>query len=614
MRTLPDVKEETAIAPAPMPPRSALSRVAERVVRATGDRRIMAGVTVLALVIYLWHSLQAIDYPWYDEAYYFYRALRLTAGDFATAGVRGMGASPLYIVYYAGWYTLLHTWRLFPLMFATGMLLLGMGCYLLLSRFLHPALAWGLALFTVFAAAPVVPQNGLYYTGAGLLWMSLSLLGKRAISRGLAALCVLATAYMRPDFLGVALLLLALLAVYEWRQIRALPARDVQIRRASRVALWYLPVVCGLLLTLVGALHAADSAQRVDGAIPWSYNAYLSVNDPQVFQGMNSLAQPFTLFEHDFGPVEPQTLPNTLLAMARHPDKTAPYLNWELGRLSGAFSAATFTAWGYQYSTTQQPPFWDALVNGNLTRLFWLGVVEFALLAWACRFALKRRGLYERLPLRRDTPALLGILSLSALVPWLVLINPEQRFWMTYPLVLLPFGIGVTAIAGWLVLRLPAHLRPLPVRWAPVAGVLLMLLFLPHPWMVNVARPHEATITFIRQHVPQHSTITGAPLLSYTYYLAGEGYQLDALEATSFQPSPLVQVEQYDPHLRYVLLTDLFPRSVYDGWFADWHRAYPTRTWKLVAQQASPWLRLYELQDSSNSPPGTSSTSANSSP
>lgn len=598
MRTLPEVREK--VRDARLPSRQGLDRVVDRVARAAGDRRIMAGMTILALVIYLWHSLQTIDYPWYDEAYYFYRALRLLAGDYASADIHSIGSSPLYIFYYAGWYSLLHTWQLFPLLFATGMLLLGLGCYLLLSRFLHPALAWALALFAVFAAAPVVPQNGLYYTGAGLLWMSLSLLGKRAISRGLAAFGVLATAFLRPDFLGVALLLLLLLAVYEWRQIRVLPGRDARIRQTSRVALCYLPVLLGLLFAVVLTLSAPGDAQRVDGAIPWSYNAYLSVNDPQVFQGMNSLAQPFTLFEHDFGPVNPQTLPQTLLAMARHPDKTAPYLNWELGRLSGAFSAATFTAWSYQYSTTQQSGFWTALVNGNLTRFFWLCVIEFAVLAWACRFALKRGGLYARLPLRHNTPALLGILSLTALVPWLALINPEQRFWMTYPLVLLPFGIGLTAIAGWLVLRLPAHLRPIPVRWAPVAGVLLILIFLPHPWVNSVPRPHNATILFIRQHVPEYSTITGAPLLSYTYYLAGEDYQLDALEATSFQPSPLVQVEQYDPHLRYVLLTDLFPQSVYNGWFADWHRTYPKRTWTLVAQQASPWLQLYELQDSSS--------------
>lgn len=607
MRALPEVREEVR-APRRLS-RPTLERVVDGVVRAAGDRRVMAGVTVLALVIYLWHALQTIDYPWYDEAYYFYRALALHAGDFTTADVRSMGASPLYIFYYAAWYTLLHTWQIFPLLFATGMLLLGLGSYLLLSRFLHPTLAWVLALFAVFAAAPVVPENGLYYTGAGLLWMSLALLGKRAISRGLAAFCVLATAYMRPEFFGVALVLLALLAVYEWRQIRSLPGRDARIRRASRVTLWYLPALCGLLLTLALALHAADTAERVDSAIPWSYNAYISVNDPQEFQGITSLSQPFALFEHDYGPVQPQTLPDTLLAMARRPDKTAPYLNWELGRLSGAFSAATFTAWGYQYSTTQTPSFWDALVRGNLTRFFWLCVLEFAVLAWACRFTLKRRGLYERLPLRHDTPALLGILSLSALVPWLVLVNPEQRFWMTYPLVLLPFGIGVTAIIGWIVLRVPAHLRPIPVRWAPVAFVLLVLVLLPHPWVNSVPRPHYATITFIHQHVPEYSTITGVPLLSYTYYLAGEGYQLDALEATSFEPSPLVQVEQYDPHLRYLLLTDILPQSVYDGWFAAWHHAYPTRTWKLVAQEASPWLRLYELQDTASSSPTSTSSS-----
>lgn len=580
-------------------PAAARPSAAHILLRALGDRRVMAALTLLGLVIYLWHSLQAIDYPVYDEAIYFFRSQRLLAGDLRTAGVADVSSSPLYIVYYALWYLALHTSRLYPAIFVAATMLMGLGCYLLLSRLLHPALAWALALFAVIGAAPVVPQNGLYYTSAGLLWISLALLGKHPLRRGLAAFGVVVSVLLRPEYLGVALLLLALLAIYEWRQVRAQSGATSRLRRAAHIAPCYLPVLLMLLLIGVLAARLPNDAVRVDSAIPWSYNTYLAAERPAGYAGIDSLARPFVLFERDYGPVRPRTLPNILLAMARRPDLTVPYLGYESERLLAAFGSSTLTAWGYLYNGTP----WAARLNVWNTWLFGLGVFELILLGWACAFDLKRRGLRAS-PLRhRDTPALLGIVSLVALVPWLLLINPQQRFWMTYPLVLLGAGWALSVIARWLALSMPRWLpawprsRALVAHWAPAASVLLLLVLLPHPWAGTRPQPNAATIAFIRQHVPEHSTIIGEPLFSFTDYLAGDGYPLDSLEATAFQPSPLVQAERYDPHLRYALLAPILPQTTYAAWFADWSRAYPGRNWVLVAQMTQPAVQLYALSD-----------------
>ena len=597
------------------PARSSPARVARRVI---GDRRVMAALTVLGVVLYLWHAPQAIDYPWYDEANYFFRGQRLLAGDSRAAGINSVGSSPLYIAYYAMWSALLHTSLVYPMIFATAILLMGQGSYLLLSRFLHPALAWALALYVAIGAAPVTPQHGLYYTGTAALWMSLALLGRRPLARGLGAFAVVATVFLRTEYLGVALLLLGLLAIYEWRQIRAHLSTRERRPRAARVAPCYLPAVLVLLLILILTVRAPGDGQHVESVIPQSYNLYLAAVHPNEFDGMDSLAQPFVLFERNYGPVRPRTLPNVLLAMARRPDLTGPYLGYESERLLAAFGSSTFTAWGY----TARGPAWVARLSIWNTWFFGLGAIGIALLAIVCAFDLKRRGLRSPLAPRRDIPALLGILSLLALVPWLLLISPQERFWMTYPLMLLAAGWALSTILGWLALRLPQMLPSarcgmltLVAPWAAIVGTLMLLVLVPHPWASTAPQPHAATIAFLRRYVPRHSTIVGAPLASYTDYLVGDGYPLDALEATGFQPSPLVQAEQYDSHLRYALLTDLFPQSTYAGWFADWQRTYPKRSWTLVAQQAQPALQLFELSPSNSTaapsaltPVGTPST------
>lgn len=589
-----------------------------------GNRLFMAGMLALALVIYLWNAPHVIDYPVYDESSYFDRGVHLLAGDWASTHMQDPGSSPLYVVYYALWYALLHTSQLYAWVLPSTYMLLGLGAYLLLSRLLHPTLAWALALFTVLVSAPVVPLNGCYYFGAGLLWISLSLLGKRVALRGLAACGVLAATFVRSEFLIVLLLLLALLAIYEWRRIRALPSEEphrrarywlgrrygpvllallgivtvaptqltlvlalvtllvaylaLRLRTLSQgerrararygLALSYLPVALGCLTLAYLRLTVAPDYREVS-AIPWSYNDYLRSTDPAHFSGINNFAEPFVLFERDFGPVQqPHTVVGVLAAMTHEPGKLLSYLGFEARRLVASFSVSPFE---------------------TLSWRFWLGTLAFALAASLCYVLLRRASALGCLPLRHNTPALLGVGSLAGLIPWLLFIVPQQRYWMLFPLVLMLFGYIATLLLTWLfrTMRVPS--------WTAALVVVVLMLHIPQPYIAARPQPIATTIAFIRVHVANGSTIVGEPVTTYARFLATEGIHLTALDAGAYQPSALVDAMRADPTLRYALLTDAYSPGVYAQWFADWSRAFPHLRWVLVAQNANPYLRLYRL-------------------
>ncbi len=210
-------------------------------------------------------------------------------------------------------------------------------------------------------------------------------------------------------------------------------------------------------------------------------------------------------------------------------------------------------------------------------------------------------------------PALIGIGSLGALIAPLVLINPQQRFFMLFPLALLLVGYGLTLIltaAVLFIMSLTARLTA--VRAGGLASAtrtqsallalllmalafLLSLLVTPQPYSTTPPHPITRTLNFLRAHVPPGSVIVGEPLASYAYYLSAEGIHLRPLSPADYPDSALVGAFEADPSLRYALLTGWYSQSVYDQWFAQWQATFPQLPWTLAAQEHSPDLQLYVL-------------------
>jgi hypothetical protein len=559
----------------------------------------MAVASGVMLVIYLWNAPHAIDFPEYDEADYFFRGYRLLQGDFRTADILNVHSSPLVPIYYALWFLFLHTSLLYPWVMASSLFLMGMGAYLLLSRVLHPALSWILALVAVMTSAPFAPGNANFYLGAGILWLSLALLGEKVWQRGLAALGVLITLYVRPEFALVLALLLILLIVYERRQLR----RGVVSRRS--VAFAYAPLAIGLVLSAYLLFSApAGSDYRTAATLPYSYNVYLEVNHYPGFNEATNYADPWILFENDFGQVQPRTLPNSLLAMLRNPAKMRAYFSFDVARLGASFGTAAFTARGWALDEWS-----DKLpvgISPGQSQLALFEILMVAICAAGCYIWLRVGHQLHRVPIRLHGPALIGIVSLVPLVSILILINPTAIFFFLYPLVLFLVGIGVTLILtalrvglGNLVAALPRTIGRMAALVArPLASILvvmLMLLALPHPYATTGIRPIARTIAFLQQNVPSGSTIVGEPVTSYGDFLAADGIDLHTISLANYPDSGLVGAFEANPDLGYVLLTRLYSQSNYDHWFAEWQATFPNMPWTLVAQQSDPQLALYRL-------------------
>lgn len=540
----------------------------------------MAGLTALSLVIYLWNAPRSIDYPQYDESYYFARGYHLVHGDRAYAMVTDLRSSPLIVVYYALWYTLLHTDLLYPWVYASSLFMMGIGAYLLFSRILHPVLSWALALFAVIAAGPVVTSNGLYYFGTGLLWLSLALLGPRVYARGLAVLGVLIASYARPEYLLVLAALGVGLAVYEWRE-----RRRGQVSWRGLALAYTPPALVGLGTAYLLLRGTRSDADRVEAALPWSYNDFLRSRHPSEFQGIASFAHPWVNFDRDFAPVpEPHTLTSMLLAMTHRPARLAEYLTYELQLLWTEIVRSAL----YSYSWTSDE--WHTKLQVAPTALdswlFVVGVLFFAAGAVVCYRSLQRSHLLDKLPVRRNVPALIGIASLAALLGPLLLINAFQRFWMLLPLALVPIGYGLTIIATRLRLRSSLLL----------AILVLGLALIPEPYATTPNHPIAKTLAFLRTHVPAGSTVVGQPMNTFQAYLASEGFHLNAYNTASFPEPVLVNAVKTHPLVRYLLADNWsYLDSTYERWFADWNAAFPRTPWKLVAQERDPNLKLYQL-------------------
>lgn len=570
------------------------------------SRSIMAVVTCLSLVAYLWNVNHALDYPEYDEATYFYRGYQLLLGNVHAANIRNINSSPLSAAYYALLYAILHTPLLYPWVLASSLFVMGLGTYLLLSRILHPALSWPLALVAVIGCAPMDPWNGNYYLGAGLLWLSLALLDHRVWRRGLAALGVLVAFYARPEYLVVLLVLLLALAVYEWREWR-------RKRVTGRsLAVGYAPLALGLVLSayLLASAPVGDD-YRSAVALPWSYNDFYNSQHHDQFHGINSYWNPWVLYEKDFGPVQPRSLTATLQAMTRNPDKMREYLTFDLTRLWAAFG--TSALYSYQWHSDQ----WESRLQVDITPQdtwqFGLGVLGFTLLAAASHLWLRHTRQLRKVPIQVHVPALIGIGSLVALLVPLVLINPHQRFFMLFPLVFLLVGYGLTLIftaAALCITPVIARMAAIGrarlasatgTQSALLANLLVVLAFVlslpmtPQPFSTTPPHPIARTLEFLRAHVPQGSVIVGEPIISYGDYLAAEGVQYRTLSAAEYPGSGLVGAYEADPSLRYALLTRLYPQSEYDQWFAQWQATFPQLPWTLVARGHDPDLQLFAL-------------------
>jgi hypothetical protein len=556
-----------------------IGAVVVAIARLGARRDIMAGMTILTLVTYLWNVGKSVDLPLYDESFYLSRAVHLLRGDFASANLGDPNASPLYVLIYAGWYALLRSHAVYPWILSSGIVVIGLGCYLLLSRLLHPVLSWSLAIFAVVTTTPIVLGNALYYFAAGVLWMALSLIGKRVYARGLAACLVLVTVYLRPEFLAVLVVMLLGLLIYEYREW----TRD-QVLWGS-VVISYAPVMIGLIFTWRAMTNTLGGAyDRVTSALPWSYNDFYRVRFPDRFLGIEGYAHPWVQFEQDFGHVGQHTLSAALLAMLGNPAKLASYLTFETQRLVASFGTTTFYAAGWRNTGLTSLPI---VMSFQTTVLFPGVVVLFAGVALACGWSLRGTPRMPRLA-SHSAPALIGVVSLVGLLPSLILINPHQRFFMIYPLLLLGVGFGLLCIIA----RVPTLAGQV---WLLPALALALILVLPQPFTGSSARPVMRTVAFLRAYLPNGAVVIGEPADSYSNYLDAEGFHVQGLQVAQYGDPVLLNALKEHPTLGYALLTSSFSDDTYQRWFSEWNAAIPDVHWSQVAAQPDLGLRLFAL-------------------
>lgn len=572
--------------------------VRSRAWRLISNRWLMATVVVLGMLIYIWNAPHVIDYPVYDESFDFIRGWSLYHGNLVQAAIGDPNSSPLYIVYYAIWYAVLHTVDLYPLVFSSDVIVLGLGAYALLSRCFHPVLAAVMALAVVTWTVPFAPV-GLYLFATGCLWLSLAVLGlrlwQRALGLALVVLCVL----LRPDFAQVAVFLATLLLVYEvLRWCRARPRPEWRaLSTAYAPAALAAVIVVYLFLTVPGA-----SGGRSAFAIPWSYTEYYSVVYPSQFDSRYDFTDVWRLFQKDFGTVPPpRSTSQTLMAMTRNPPRALAYLRFEAERLVASFGTAAYHGRAWQANAQQvQMPI-------NITSQDTLGFLSVLALYFcvvlACSAWLRSRGVVVLPALRRNVPCVLGYVSLIGLLPLLVLINPYQRFYMLYPILLLPVGWGLMCF--WRM----AHAVQLPGAFvshvshsaqlvlAPLV-LLMALVVMPHPYSQTPATQSvRQTIDFMRVNVPSGSTVIADAADSYANFLLASGDNVHGLPAEQYPYSVIVNALQANPSLQhvYVLFTPTFPYTADSQWVTGWQQTYPQIPLTVVATDPHDGLTLVKL-------------------
>ncbi len=577
-----------------------LAPVSRRIWQLLSNRWLMAIVVILGTLRYMWNAPHVIDYPVYDESFYFIRGWSLDNGDVVRAAIANPNSSPLYIAYYAIWYAVLHTVDLYPLVFASGVIVLGLGAYALLSRTFHPILAsltaWAVVTWTV----PFAPV-GLYIFASGCLWLSLAVLGPRLWQRALGLTLVVLCVLLRPDFAQVAITLAVLLLGYEvWRWRRTDPRP--QWRTLSTA---YAPVVlAGVVLVYLFLTVPGASGGRSAFAIPWSYSEYYSVVYPAQFDPRYDLTDVWRLFQQDFGTVPPpRSTGQTLVAMTRNPPKALAYLQFEGEQLVASFGTATLRASGWQANAQQtQLPI---IITSQDTLGFLSGLALFFGATLGCAVWLRSRGIAIASASRRNVPCLLGYISLIGLLPLLILINPYQRFYMLYPLLLLPFGWGLECFwstgQSLLTGMLPSpHVRVSRTMLRVVAPVALLsaLAVMPHPYSHEPSRqPVARTLAFLSANVPAGATVIGEPADSYANYLRASGDEVRGLQAEQYPYSVIVNALTANPTLQqvYVLFNPKFPYSAKSQWVTGWQQTYPQLPLTVIATDPQDRLTLVAL-------------------
>ncbi|HEX8995503.1 MAG TPA: hypothetical protein VF812_05695 [Ktedonobacterales bacterium] len=562
----------------------------------TGNRAFVAGLLIISLLIYVHNALNTIDYQEFDEATYFYRGYLLAHGNLAGAGISDVGGSPLYVAFYALWYLLLRTSDVYPAVVMSSIVLLGVSAYFLFTRVFHPVLSGAFALLVVVWSVPFAPNNLAIFAPA-CLWLSLAVLGRHPWQRGLSVALALVSTLARMEFLPVVIILLILLLYYETHLFQT---RAVEWRQLATA---YAPVVVMLLAGLRLFLAMPQTAQGSSSyALARSYTDFYRWAHPAQFDPLYSYANPYALFTKDFGPLPQQaSFFATLTAMTHNMPMMIQYLGFEASRLVAAFGVAALDAPQWRYDHLYTLP---VVPNAESTAVFLAGVAGFAVIAVLCSIALRRRHVAVVPALKAKTPVLFGYVSLIGLVPLLALVNPHQRFFMLYPLVLLPVGLGLRRI-GLAILSFtpgPAAARSFAQGGMTVALLLALFAYLPQPFATEPSSgPVDAiTLAFLRQHVPEGATIIGEPADSYADYLRGDGYNVSGIEAGPYagnNGNVINNALSAQPTLDnvYVLFNHNIPYSANNPWFTAWNALYPEIPITLVAERQNPYLALYHL-------------------
>ncbi len=539
------------------------------------NKWFIAGVIAIALTTYFWNAQRAIDDPEWDETYYLRRAIAVDEGNIVDANLGDLRNSPVMILYYAAWYKLVPSTAVYNVVLISGVWLMTYAAYVLMMRVFHPLLSGAFALLIAMTSTPQMPNNMRFSFGTALLWGALYLLGgKKPTSRALAVLVMLLAFMVRPEFLSCLVILIPGLCYFEWRKVRS---RD---QSKAYTLLAYAPVLILLAFTVVRLVQLSPYEEpRIVRTVPFSYGVYLERFQP----GRLNITTNYdnqAAFRDDFGLQGKATLTSELIAMAAHLDKSLPFLAYNTIRLWGAFSLAFFDSWHWQFGDSFWVyPTWVNSVGFTLVALAF-GIVS----VLAYRSARKR---HYRLPASLDTPSILGYIALAMLIPWLLIINPDQRAFMILPLVLLPVGLGITAIA--------AHLHP--PRWLPTAVILAALIVMPRPFSVTPTQFRARdTESFIRENIPSYGVVVGTPIESYYNSLYANQYKIVPVDSFDVNSPVLLNLYKADPSIEYVLTTYYFPQDYYKQWFAEWDAAYPTLHWQLIAEKPELQLGLYKLQ------------------
>ncbi len=546
--------------------------------RSVSNRVLITALMAFTLVLYLWNAPNAIDYPQYDESNYFYSGYQLSIGDLNRDWTWSPQASPLIAVFYAVFIALLDTSKVYPWLHTLSLFLVGMGAYFLLSRILRPVISWLLATMVVIASSPAVPENTLYYLSAGLLWISLSLLSKRLVLRGFAAFCVLITVYLRPEFLLCLFVLLVALVIVEGRQLR-----QKQVTRIV-LGLVYAPVIIGLIATLLLWSQTPEFiSMRGVNVLPWSYNNFYRDSYPDQFNGFLSYANPYLLFEQDFGAVPERSTTTVVLAMFRNIPKLIEYLRYSASMLWTAYATSLFMGFGWHLPLLANNflaiPTYEYDVPLGLLAVGLLG------LGTAGYRRLRRQNRLQTLAIKMDSPVLMGFIALIPLVVVLMLLIPQLRYFQIFPLVLLPIGCALTVLVT--VIRVP--------RWAVAVGIASVLVFMPHPYIVTGEQVVTSNIALLRRHMQDDDRVLGGAMTSYTHYLRAEGIDVTGIDSASIPEPTIVHAIEDDVALTHIFMNHLFSYETYQRWLNDWNSAYPESPLMLVEQQEYPYSALYQV-------------------